>query len=70
MVRIDYVDGDTEVVETLGGTSYEWEGLKVERDYFHYDNNTQCFIVHDKIDERDCMTIPREFVKSIRHIEP
>ena len=57
MVRIEYVDGTEDTVETIGMF------------LFKYDSGTQCFIVNDQLHERDCMMIPREFVKSIRHIE-
>lgn len=57
MVRIEYVDGTEETVETIGMFR------------FRYDTETQCFIVNDMLCERDCMMVPREFVKSIRHIE-
>lgn len=62
MVRIDYVDGDTEVVETVEKFGYVGN--------FHYDEKLECFIVHNNSNARNCITIPREFVKSIRHIEP
>ena len=64
MVRIEYVDGSEDTVETVGYTDLE----KIKAGYFHYNSDTQCFVVHDHKFESDCMMIPREFVKSIRHI--
>ena len=55
-----YINGDKEVVETvdlhIGG-------------HFEYDKESECFIINDKATNVDRMMIPREFVKSIRHIE-
>lgn len=75
MVKIEYVDGTEETVETVGdiilkkhnpitGTSCE-----VGLSRFEYVKDAQIFIVRDHENEWDCMMIPREFVKSIRHIE-
>lgn len=59
MVQIDYINGDSETVETT-----EW-GFK----HFTYDKWTQMFIVFTSKRYGDHMQVPREFVKSIRHIE-
>ena len=75
MVRIDYINGDSETVETVGITTCEeYDSLrdktwKFIRAPFKYDKDSQIFIVRDHEDDSDCMMIPREFVKSIRHIE-
>lgn len=75
MVRIEYVDGSEETVETVGGTIVkkhnQFTGTNYETvlNHFEYNIGTQAFIVHDHVNECDCMMIPREFVKSIRHID-
>lgn len=74
MVQIDYINGDIETVETVDFGIFKYNGVsdtveKVRKGHFRYENETQCFIVYDHKDESDCMMIPREFVKSIRHIE-
>ena len=61
MVRIEYINGTEDTIETVKNNQY--------MGYFRYDNEMQCFIVYDNEDDRNCMMIPREFVKSIRHIE-
>lgn len=74
MVQIDYINGDSETVETVDCEIYKYSIVsdtaeKVHKGHFRYDNGAQCFIVYDHKDDSDCMMIPREFVKSIRHIE-
>ena len=74
MVEIKYVDGSEDTVETVDCGIYKYSEVsdtveKVRKGHFRYDNITQCFIVYDHKDDSDCMMIPREFVKSIRHIE-
>ena len=75
MVEIKYVDGSEETVETVGGTIVKkhnpFTGTNYETmvNHFEYNIGAQVFIVHDHENECDCMIIPREFVKSIRHIE-
>ena len=61
MVRIEYINGTEDTIETAENNQY--------MGHFRYDNEMQCFIVYDNEDDRNCMMIPREFVKSIRHIE-
>ena len=61
MVQIDYINGDSETVETVENEE--------KYGHFRYDSEIECFIVYDNVKDRDCMMIPREFVKSIRHIE-
>lgn len=61
MVQINYVDGDTEVVETVENEEYVG--------HYRYEKDEECFVVFDKAKLRDCMRISREFVKSIRIIE-
>lgn len=55
MIEIQFIDGTSESIEPLNGTSYE------------YDVDQQMFKVLN-IDMRYVM-FPREFVKSIRYIE-
>lgn len=63
MVQIEYVNGDTETVETKeSNTTNFWKA------HFRYDTENTMFIVFTSDNERDCMMIPREFVKSIRTI--
>ena len=73
MVKIEYVDGTEDTIETVGSITYiKSDGISselIKSKYFRYEKDTQCFIVYDQIEEQDCMMIPREFVKSIRHIE-
>ena len=75
MVQIDYINGDLETVETVGIITYEeYDNLrdktrKFIKEPFKYDKESQIFIVRDHEDDSCCMMIPREFVKSIRHIE-
>ena len=74
MVQIDYINGDSETIETVDCKIYKYDGISdtteiICRGHFWYDNKTNCFIVNDHKDFNDCMMIPREFVKSIRHIE-
>lgn len=64
MVKVDYVDGSNEIIETK-----ENKVTKFYRAHFRYDKENKIFSVHDSNDELDCMMIPREFVKSIRHID-
>ena len=62
MVRIEYVDGTEDTVETVQNEFY--------RDrYFVFDNDLAMFIVLDHEKTEHCMMIPREFVKRIRHID-
>lgn len=61
MVRIEYVDGTEETVETTENEE--------KYGYFRYDSKIECFIVYDNVNDINRMMIPREFVKSIRHIE-
>lgn len=61
MVRIEYVDGTEDTVETVENNKY--------CGHFRYDEEAQCFIVYDNKFDINCMMIPREFVKSIRHID-
>ena len=68
MVRIDYINGDSETVETIDVYD-EFYGRKFKKQPFKYDSKNQCFIICDHEKDSDCMMIPREFVKSIRHIE-
>lgn len=75
MVRIDYINGDSETVETIEKSICFDSGLPnsevklIRAGHFRYDSESQIFIVYDHDDERDCMMIPREFIKSIRYIE-
>ena len=72
LVKVEYVDGSEDIIETFGNTLVKTDGTKTETikiNHFCYDKDTECFIVNDHIDENDCMMIPREFVKSIRNIE-
>lgn len=62
MVKIEYVDGSTETIETVENEFYR-------NQHFVYDKDIEMFILLDHIKTGDCMMIPREFVKSIRHIE-
>lgn len=62
MVRIEYVDGSEDTVETVQN---EFRGNK----HFLYDKDLEMFVVLDRKKLEDCMMIPREFVKSIRHID-
>lgn len=62
MVEIKYVDGSEETIKTVQN---EFRGNK----HFLYDKDLEMFVVLDCKKLEDCMMIPREFVKSIRHIE-
>ena len=62
MVEIDYINGDSETVETVQNDFF---GNKS----FVYAKDIEMFIIIDHVGQEDCMMIPREFVKSIRHIE-
>ena len=62
MVQIDYINGDSETVETVQNDFYR-------NNHFVYDKDLEMFIILDHAKTGDCMMIPREFVKSIRHIE-
>ena len=62
MVEIDYINGDSETVETVQNEFYR-------NRYFVFDNDLAMFIVLDHEKPEHCMMIPREFVKSIRHID-
>lgn len=64
MVQIEYVNGDTETVEVK-----ESDVTKHWKSHFRYDTENTMFIVFTSDNERHCMMIPREFVKSIRVIE-
>lgn len=55
MVEIQFIDGTKEEIEAYDGTFYE------------YDIQWQCFRVLDY--NKVYVSIPREFVKSIRYIE-
>lgn len=59
MVMIKYIDGDTENIETLDDYVL----------HFVYDKESECFVIFNHFDYHNCIHIPREFVKSIRHIE-
>ena len=63
MIQIDYINGDSETVE-----SKESDVTKYWKAHFRYDAENTMFIVFTSDNERDCMMIPREFVKSIRFI--
>ena len=72
VVKVEYVDGSEDIIETIGNTFIKTDGTMTETikiNHFCYGKDTECFIVYDHIDENDCMMIPREFVKSIKHIE-
>lgn len=62
MVKINYVDGDTETIESFENEFYG-------KQHFIYDKNIEMFIVFDHEKGDDCMMIPREFVKSIKNVE-
>ena len=62
MVKIEYVDGSEDTVETVENEFYR-------NHHFVYEKDIEMFIVLDHIKTGDCMMVPREFVKSIRHIE-
>lgn len=62
MVKIEYIDGTEETVETVDNELYKNKP-------FLYVKDVGIFIVLGKKRFGDCMMIPREFVKSIRHIE-
>lgn len=64
MVEIKYINGDMENIEVK-----ESKVTQFNHSHFHYDEENQMFIVFTSDNEKDCMMIPREFVKSIRHIE-
>ncbi len=55
MVKIKFVDGDCEVVETREGIYPPWK----------YEKESECFLV-PSIDG-DCV-YPRDFIKSLKHI--
>lgn len=61
MVRIEYIDGTEEIIETMGN--------KTKLGHYTYDSWEEAFVVFDHADYIDCMRVPREFVKSIRHIK-
>lgn len=56
MVKIEFVDGTFESIETYKGTT------------FQYDENCQCFKLVEQ-DGKSFSFFLREFVKSIRYIE-
>lgn len=56
MVKIEFVDGTFESIETYKGTT------------FQYDENCQCFKLVEQ-DGKSFSFFQREFVKSIRYIE-
>lgn len=61
MVKMEYVNGDTETIETVKNDTFVCR--------FAYDEKSQCFIVCDKEKVYDCVHIPREFLKSIRCVD-
>lgn len=64
MVEIKYINGDIENVESVEPKNGDG--------HFTYLNDSQLFVVYTIVNSRgevECMMIPREFVKSIRHIE-
>lgn len=61
MVKVEYVNGDVEIIETVENKTYSG--------HFIYERDSKCFVVFDKENYPDCMCIPREFLKSIRLIE-
>ena len=62
MVKIEYVDGSEDTVETVQNEFYR-------NKHFVYVKDIEMFIVSDHEDSDGCMMIPREFVKSIRHVD-
>lgn len=72
VVKIEYIDGSEDIIETIGNTFIKTDGTMTETikiNHFCYDKDTECFIINDRLCEHDCMMIPREFVKSIRRID-
>lgn len=61
MVRIEYINGDVETVETVKNNTYSG--------HFIYEKDSECFVIFDKSKYHDCMCVPREFAKSIRCID-
>lgn len=56
MVEIKYVDGDSETIELSSDVEYAVD----------YDDEAECFLVYGI---NSTVIIPRDFVKSIRHIK-
>lgn len=61
MVRIDYVNGDSENIETVENNVYVGN--------FIYEKESECFIIFDKPRYQYCMCVPRESIQSIRCID-
>lgn len=58
VIKIDFVDGDSEAIEIDNGISY--------LDCFRYNNNTNCFEIRNKA---ETIVYTREFIKSIHLVE-
>ena len=56
MVKIEFIDGTYESIETYKDTT------------FQYDDDCQCFKVIEH-DGKNFAMFPRDFVKSVRYIE-
>lgn len=61
MVEIKFLDGTEEIIETVKS------GCSISS-HFAYDKDCEMFLVIDHEEPEDWMRVPREFVKSIRHI--
>ena len=56
MVRVEYIDGTSEDIEDI---------LERKSDAYRYAQDTQVFYIET---QNEIVTIPREFVKSIRYM--
>lgn len=61
MVLIKYIDGDQEEVNTV-------DNHKGYFGHYHYEPDTQTYVIHTAEDSADCMRVSKDYVKSIRPI--